>query len=102
MNSHSSLVVQAVQHYRRGDFKQALHYYQQAAQKYGQHLFKANLQLCKQKINGTKHASLPVTTTTPAQVNGDSNLVLQLQETQKLLEHYYNRTQELEYQLLDR
>lgn len=102
MNNHSSLVVQAAQHYRRGDFKQALHYYQQAAKQYGQHLFGANLQLCKQKINGTKHGSLPVTAAPPVQANNNSKLALQLQETQKLLEHYYNRTQELEYRLQDR
>ncbi|MBL1377755.1 hypothetical protein [Zobellella iuensis] len=95
--NQSTWVAQAAQHYRQGDFEQALHCYQQAADKYGQHLFKANLQLCQQKLDGRNtSASIPMLP------NSENNIALQLKHTQQLLEHYYNRTQELEYQLLDR
>lgn len=101
MTTQTLLVAQAVQHYRQGDYKQALKHYQQAAAKYGQHLFKANVQLCEQKLNGK--ALQPAATSLPqANTSNSHALAQQLEQTQQLLEHYYTRTQELEYQLKDR
>lgn len=99
MTAKLSLVAQAAHYYQQGNFKQALHYYQQAAKQYGEHLFKANLHLCQQQLKGTP---TPTSIAGQPSVQAARHLALQLQETQQLLEHYYNRTQELEYQLQDR
>lgn len=100
MQKNQFIVKQAASFYQQGDYKSALSFYKKAAEKYGQNLFNGNIQLCEKKLSG-KSLSTPLTLPPQAmQVTG--NTEQQLQHTQQLLEHYYKRTQELEYQLLDR
>lgn len=92
MNSNNqSIVQQAVAYFKQGQYQQAKECYQQAAQQYGEHLFANSVRLCELCLG----------------VSGENNttstvsVVDQLAETQKLLEQYYTRCQELEYQLID-
>lgn len=91
INSNQTIVQQAVTYFKQGQFQQAKERYQQAAQQYGEHLFANSVRLCELRLSASKGAQDGVVTT-----------VGQLEETQKLLEHYYTRCQELEYQLIDK
>lgn len=101
--NNPGIVKQAIEHYRSGNYAQAKACYQQAAERYGQHLFASSIRLCELRQNppaapaNTAPATRPLPTAKPA-----ASPEAQLQETQTLLEHYYTRCQELEYQLLDR
>ena len=99
-----SVVKQANTHFTQGDFERAKAYYQQAAQVYGHKLFANSIRLCDLRLN--QPVDLPTVvkaSVAPATVvvANESQAVRQLQETQQLLEHYYTRCQELEYQLID-
>jgi hypothetical protein len=99
-----SIVKQATQHFQNGDYKRAKATYQQAGQRYGSALFANSIRLCELRMR-TPGAGVGMSTNVtakhtaaPSQLNAGQ----QLEKTQKLLEHYYTRCQELEYQLLDR
>lgn len=84
------LVKQAVEHFRHGRYQQAKACYQQAATRYGEEVFMSAVQLCEWRLNGAAAWGRPAST-------GEGDAARQLEETQKLLEHYYQRCQELEY-----
>lgn len=86
-----SIVQQAMAHFKAGDYAQAKTCYQQAADRYGAHLFAKNVQLCELRLGKTQVAAVV-----------HSPEAVQLTQTQALLEHYYTRCQELEYQLIDK
>ena len=102
----TQLVKQAVTLFKQGNYQQARQFYQQAAQKYGHHLFKINIALCDRYLT---QKPLPVATAFPtAQSQQDtassaelSALTQQLAETQSQLEHYYTRCQQLQNQIMD-
>ncbi|WP_030071917.1 hypothetical protein [Halomonas alkaliantarctica] len=93
MDVTTSIVASASKHYREGNYREALTFYQKAAATYGSALFKTNIMLCEQRLK-TSSTKEPVLPGSPAESR-------QLSETQHLLEHYYQRCQELEYQLLE-
>lgn len=93
MNLSQQVVAKASQSFRHGNYQEALTLYQKAATLYGSQLFSANITLCQQRLD-TQHDKQPVLPGSPAESR-------QLKETQGLLEHYYRRCQELEYQLLE-
>jgi len=103
-----SIVKQATQHFRKGDYQRAKACYQQAGQLYGANLFANSVRLCELRMGKTMSVTAPAsnsgtavaakTPSAPAHTATEQ----QLSETQHLLEHYFNRCQELEYQLLDR
>ncbi|WP_447044884.1 hypothetical protein [Vreelandella sp. H-I2] len=99
MSAQPLVVKQATQAFRQGNYAAAKVLYQKAASQYGEHLFRTNLYLCDKYANNVSNAmaSLPQGAAQEA-----SQAQRQLQETQQLLERYYQRCQELEYQLLDR
>jgi|SRR5690554_466793 TolA-binding protein len=100
MSSHLPIVKQAAEYYRQGQYDRAHQLYLQAASRYGSHLFKANLALCQRRISSAAPpAALPAAS---APVITDESSERQLAETQKLLEQYFARCQELEHQLMDR
>ena len=51
-----SIVKQATQHFRKGDYQRAKACYQQAAERYGNQFFEANILLCDKRQNGTGNA----------------------------------------------
>lgn len=107
------IVKKATGAFQKGDYRTAKELYQQAADRYGQHLFSANIILCERALESGRPDALSqqvrhLNDGQPAQGAGgeqsepDGPIVKQLAETQSLLEHYFSRCQELEYQLLDR
>ncbi|MBB3142607.1 hypothetical protein [Halomonas organivorans] len=104
------IVKKATSAFQKGDYRTARELYQQAADRYGHHLFSANLTLCERALkNGrptstgsTKPVILSALESQERHAVKDSNIAEQLAETQSLLEHYFLRCQELEYQLVDR
>lgn len=111
--NRESIVQLAVAHFKQGHYQQAKTFYQQAAKEYGHHLFANSIRLCELRMNAPvrngSFVSTPVMTGTqvsaqprPESIQDEATLAGQLEETQKLLEHYFKRCQELEYQLLDR
>ncbi len=105
MTTHNPHIVkQAVALFKQGDFKQAKSLYQQAADQYGSQLFANNIRLCELRM---AQPAVNQKLVKPREPNGDasgdtSELSRQLDETQKLLEYYYTRAREMEYQLMDR
>lgn len=90
MEQSTQVIVKiAMEHFKQGRYKQAKTFYEQAAKRYGDHLFSNTIRLCDLRIKQTNFDKIAYSTP-------------QLEETQKLLEHYYTRCQELEYQLLGR
>ncbi len=113
MNKTSqSIVQQAVAHFKQGHYQQAKTCYQKAAQTYGSHLFANSIRLCELRMNAPTGRSGISPTAVPGTLNypqasaearqDEASVARQLEETQKLLEHYFKRCQELEYQLQDR
>ncbi len=99
MSSHQPIVKQAADCYRQGRYARAHQLYLQAASRYGNHLFKANLALCQRRLSTVSTpANAPAAEAAPAA----ESAAQQLAETQKLLEKYFTRCQELEHQLMDR
>lgn len=105
MNKQTSTIVkQAVACFKQGDFSQAKRLYQQAADQYGPRLFANNIRLCELRI-GQPAANQPLIEATAKSAvtnNSAEDLSRQLAETQTLLEHYYTKCQQMEYQLMDR
>ncbi|GGW50399.1 hypothetical protein [Vreelandella hamiltonii] len=99
MSAQPPVVKQAMQAFRQGNYAAAKVLYQKAAQYYGEHLFKANLYLCDKYAAGGSSSSAAIPEGTALQATQAQR---QLHETQQLLEHYYQRCQELDYQRLDR
>ena len=93
MDVTQRIVANAAKYFREGNYQEALSLYQQAAKLYDTRFFRANIAVCQQRINGKKPSD-QVRQALPAESR-------QLKETQGLLEHYYRRCQELEYQLLE-
>lgn len=101
MSSHLPIVEQAAEYYRQGQYDRAHQLYLQAASRYGSHLFKANLALCQRRISSVAPPSVALPAAS-APVLTDESSERQLAETQRLLEHYFTRCQQLEHQLMDR
>lgn len=106
-----TIVKQAVEHFRKGNYPQARRHYQQAAHQYGHHLFANSIRLCELRMASTNArppqdpgsaSSTQEPAQAPATARSASNIDRQLEDTQQLLEHYFARCQELEYQLMDR
>lgn len=93
-STQQSIVKQASAHFRKGEYEQAKTCYQHAGKLYGLELFANSIRLCELRLGRPRQYPKPATT-------GNST-EQQLADTQKLLERYYTRCQELEYQLLDR
>ena len=89
MKTDANPVQQAVNSFRQGDYQQAKQWYEQAAQRYGQSLFEGSIRLCEARLG----VALPASNTVTA--------AEQLEQTQQLLEQYYQRYQALRFQLLD-
>lgn len=88
-----SLTKRASEAFLKGNYSQALALYKEAADIYGESIFAVNIILCERKLARTLEIPAQKIYTTIEQ---------QLVKTQELLEHYFNRTQELEYQLIDK
>jgi len=97
-----SIIKQATQHFRKGDYQRAKVCYQQAGELYGRNLFANSVRLCELRMGKPAPASTPKPAATARPSSASSVTEQQLADTQNLLEHYYTRCQELEYQLLDR
>lgn len=89
-----SLTQKAAKAFLEGDYSQALNLYKEAADIYGETIFGVNIILCERKLART--------VATPIQESSPPTIEQQLVKTQQLLEHYFNRAQELEYQLIDK
>ncbi|MFD2191870.1 hypothetical protein [Pistricoccus aurantiacus] len=98
---NTQLVKRAGAAFNQGDYRTARQLYQQAAARYGQQLFSANLALCDKALQGGT-SSRVVTQALSSDASADVAANRQLADTQQLLEHYFMRCQELEYRLLDR
>lgn len=110
-HSKTNIVPRAISAYNRGDYQTAKALYQEAARRYGESLFSANLQLCQKALRNdeasmenTAAGNFAVTTSEGDSPGDDATSAVsrQLAETQTLLEKYYSRCQELEHQLMDR
>lgn len=102
----TQIVKRAGAAFNQGDYRTAKQLYQQAAAQYGHHLFTANLDLCDKALQGGKlTATVEVNAVSqhrqPERASGGA-IDQQLSETQRLLEHYFTRCQQLEHQLMDR
>lgn len=97
MKTPTSIVKRAGSAFNQGDYRTAKQLYQQAADRYGKRLFDINLALCDKRMN-KEHP----TVVKAQHISASPNDSLQLEQTQQLLEHYYNRCQELEYRILDK
>ncbi|CAM3611804.1 hypothetical protein [Halomonas lysinitropha] len=87
------LARRAARAFQKGDYTHALGLYREAASQYGDALFRANIILCERRLEAPKAA---------ASVPEPQALSRQLAETQRLLEHYFNRCETLEHRLLER
>lgn len=102
--------MQALEQFRKGNYRQAIEHYQLAARQYGHHLFANNIRLCEMRIarlsakrtTGVAAASHTSGSGMISQSGADGDISRQLESTQQLLEHYFIRCQELEYKLMDR
>ncbi len=103
-----TIVKQATQHFQKGDYSRAKACYQKAGEVYGTALFANSIRLCELRMGKPLAQAVPKTLSTnnPAVASSscaaEPDTARQLQETQSLLEHYFTRCQELEYQLIDR
>ena len=92
MSDLERIVCEANRLFRASEYVEARKLYERAAMRYGHELFEANRILCEQAINGDE----------PIQTKGmpehPRDLQEQLDETQKLLEHYFQRCETLEHQ----
>ncbi|WP_409523343.1 hypothetical protein [Nitrincola sp. MINF-07-Sa-05] len=100
----STFVKDAASLFRQGQYEKAKQCYIQAASRYGEQLFKANIALCDRYISKKPSKAFAVASLgiLPAAASQDPVVLAnQLQQTQALLEKYFIRAQELEYQLKD-
>lgn len=90
MSSEERIVREANRLFQVGDYAAAKQYYERAAMRYGHDLFRVNRMLCDAAIAGDE----------PARVQPDqapaSTIQQQLDETQRLLEYYFQRCETLE------
>lgn len=100
-----TLVQQANRLFREGRYADAHPLYIKAAEQYGHKNFKANLILCEKRQSSdfkpagkdkTENALNVFTTNSVSESTNE-----QLINTQKLLEYYFKRCEELKYQLMD-
>ena len=103
MKASSGNIHKAAEHFSRGEFEAAHRLYLKAASQLGDGLVRANLLLCERRMQqrARPHEAIPQPTPTHSEKTDRSKVEEQLAETQRLLEHYFNRCQELEYQLTD-
>lgn len=100
-----SIVKKAAHAFQQGDYAVAKQFYQQASERYGHQLFAVNITLCERALTpgyalkASSEAAQLVDNTSQKLPSGATEQ--QLQETQQMLEHYFTRCQQLEYQLLD-
>lgn len=97
-----AIVKQAVQHFNKGEFLLARRCYQQAAAKYNHALFELGIKLCDSRLAADSFDFALNENQQSAGAQPGTDVERQLQQTQALLEHYYARCKELEYQLMDR
>jgi ATP-dependent Zn protease len=104
IGQHSSIVKQAVAYFKQGDFNSAKRMYLQAADQYGFKLFANNIRVCELRIGESPVYPSLATESGKSTVANDcaEDITYQLAETQKLLEQYYTKCQQMEYQLMDR
>lgn len=107
--TEARIVPRALSAYKRGDYRTAKWLYEEAARRYGDSLFSANLTLCEKAL---RNSDCPIdecasggsaATTSEGGLPGNdatSAISRQLAETQSLLEKYFIRCQELEQQML--
>lgn len=99
MKQNSETVNKAHLLFKQGNYKEAKALYESLAQLHGRSLFELNLKLCD-KRNGTpivlEQASL---NSEQAKQIEPVSAEAQLNETQRLLEHYYSKCKTLEMQL---
>ncbi len=91
------IIKDAVVAHRSGNFSDALNLYQEAGRLYGESLFYANIILCKRAIQKDNHNSFEFTP-----MSEDINTIKQLSHTQSLLEYYFNKSERLEGELLNK
>lgn len=101
-----SIVRKAANAFKQGDYAAAEQFYLQAAERYGRELFSVNITLCERAQAPGGPARQPAATAgqgsrEKAPQKKAPQIERQLQETQRLLEHYFSRCQALEYQLMD-
>jgi hypothetical protein len=103
----SITIKQANQAFKKGDYTKALELYQQLSHTMDVSLFNINIQLCQKRLsNSPQPVSKSLSTIPSSQATSDigvtkQNSTTQLIQTQALLEHYFTKAQQLEYQLLD-
>ena len=91
MSHDDAIVRQANEAFRQGAHARAKALYQQAAARYGHDLFKANIALCDRASGLGQPLAAPDKAACAA-----SDLQKQLDETQRLLEYYFQRCETLE------
>ena len=103
MNANAGNIQKAAEHFSRGEFEAAHRLYLKAASQLGDGLVRANLLLCERRMQqrARPHEAIPQPHSKHSEKTDRSEVEQQLAETQRLLEHYFNRCQELEYQLTD-
>ncbi|WP_299195350.1 hypothetical protein [uncultured Amphritea sp.] len=100
-----TLVQQANHLFREGRYADAYPLYVKAADLYGEKNFKANLILCDKLKNAESGQTFKYSTDSAAIELVTSSIAestnKQLVNTQKLLEYYFQRCEELKYKLMD-
>lgn len=91
------IINDAVAAYRDGNFSDALNLYQEAGRIYGENLFYANIILCNRAIQKDDQSSYEY-----MPLSEDIDIIKQLAHTQSLLEHYFNKSEKLEDELLNK
>lgn len=96
MDTSDQLIVnRAARAFSAGQYNTAQRLYQQAAERYGASFFEVNIRLCEQRRQAEGASDDPAANARIFELED------QLHQTQQLLEHYFNRSQALEHQLLD-
>lgn len=93
----NDLVRRARAAFEASDYSLAKSLYQQAEDKYGEGFFKANLVICENRIK--RQSRVDESDDVAKEGKPRHRIEQQLSDTQALLEHYYRRCQEFEYQL---
>lgn len=99
--SNEFIVKKASQLFQQGQYSEAKACYQQAARRYGAHLFDKSIELCDRRLGSNRPNNNGQPTPVKSNAADGEAIARQLQDTQTLLEQYYTRCQELEYKLMD-
>lgn len=91
------IIKDAISAHRAGNFSDALNLYQEAGRLYGESLFYANVMLCRRAIKKDDHNYIEF-----IRASEDMNIIKQLSHTQTLLEYYFNKSEKLEGELLNK